>query len=247
MASTPPVGSILGAERHMAGRRRRALRPGAQRGAAPQGTRHAPAPAGEAVATAGRAATANSRDRLKLKLGAAKRAGLEPGRPPRARDRRGTGQRLLSACGTGYAGSAAASLREADPPPIDSIQGTDRRRRRRLLFPRCKASPRRHHRGVPTIQMVDVHLTHRRPAFLPSPTLTLPQQSRRGADLWGSSNINGLASRRQRRSRRTAPASGRSGNSSVPLPSLRASPLAPRVRTSGPGLAGEEIHPPAPG
>ena len=40
------------------GRRRRALRAGAQRGADAEGTRHTPAPTEEAVATAGRAATA---------------------------------------------------------------------------------------------------------------------------------------------------------------------------------------------
>ena len=45
-------------ERQAAGRRRRTLRPGAQRGAATEGARHASAPAEEALASAGRAAKA---------------------------------------------------------------------------------------------------------------------------------------------------------------------------------------------
>ena len=90
--------SIAGGQ--ASGRGRRALRPGALRGAAAQGARHAPAPAQEAVAPAGRAARAAEQpgraDAQARRGKEGSRPSLEPGRYPRAQDRQAARrQRLL--------------------------------------------------------------------------------------------------------------------------------------------------------
>ena len=75
-----------------AGRRRRAVRPRALGGAALEGTRHAPA-AGRAATAVQQPGPVDAQARRRQEGGG---PGLEPGRPPRARDRRGTRrQRLL--------------------------------------------------------------------------------------------------------------------------------------------------------